>query len=434
MLALVDQWEIDMRNTPLILHLTMALLLGVSGVSSAEPVSAITPQDRDAVDLGVPLYYGGGAVDACQARDSGGGEQAEAAGIEAYTRRYGEIAFELGKEHGIPYEVILAQSAHESAWGGSGLTQNAFNFFGIKAGSSWDGPVYTTTTWEVVDGKDVEVDADFRAYENAYAGFLGYVDLIYNAGGGSTYAEAREHTNEPRQYLQAIADAGYATDPAYTDSVSDLIGDFEDHIADNELFPPSSEVNAVGSPPPENSDVAAGSCAEPASGDFVHYAQCDDKWRDYELERSGENSDMCQGGCGPTAIAMVLATMHDSSISPVDVADYSNEHGHHTASGSSWALMDDAPEDMSDNTLEVTNYNNNIENALSALEEGGLVIATGRNSPPPYTSGGHIIVIREELSNGNYLVGDSAEHNPPDHEYSFDEIDNGRNYWGVTKQ
>ena len=400
------------------------------------PLSAITPEGMQSINLGETIYYDDGAgSEVCYSGGLGGGAQTEAEGIEAYTERYGQIAFDLGEKHGIPYEVILAQSAHESAWGGSGLTENAYNFFGIKAGSSWNGPVYTTTTWEVIDGEDVEVDADFRMYENSYAGFLGYVHLIYNAGDGSTYSEALEHPNDAHRYLEEVANAGYATDPAYINRVSGLIDQFKDHIADNNLFPPSSELSHDSMPPPESSAIAAGACeARPSGERFIHYSQCDSEWDDYPLIRPGENSYMCRGGCGPAAIAMVLANMYDADIDPVDVADYSNDNGYHTADGSSWALMDNAPEDLSNNTLQVNNYGGNLDRALNVLNEGGLVIATGKDSPPPYTEGGHIIVIREALSNGNFLVGDSADHNSLDHEYSYSEINNGRNYWGVTRR
>lgn len=420
-----------------LLSITTSLLFLLAIFMQPNQVASLSEQDREAINLGVPVFYGGldtATQGSCISRF----EYPEADGlsdgtIEGYTEAFGQAAYDIGKQYGIPYEAILAQSAHESAWGQSGLTENAFNFFGIKAGSGWEGPVYTTQTWEVIDGEDVEVEADFRAYDNPYAGFRGYADFIVHEQ-QDRYGDALNHPDDPYDYIQAIFDGGYATDPAYVEGVSGTIERFEEHISENNLFSPSSAVEHDSQPPPPDPTGQSFCETEPA-GDFVHYLQCDDEWADYALVRSGPNSNMCQGGCGPASIAMVLATMYDESITPVDVADYSNDNGYHTSAGSSWQLMENAPIEMSNGELDVENFGSNLDNALNTLDQGGLVIATGRNSPPPYTEGGHIIVIRQELENGNFLVGDPAltGGNPVDHEYTFEEIDNGRQYWGVTQ-
>ncbi len=428
------------KTTKIISKLTYVFVLACFiTVSTFQPAASISPRENQTLNLGAPLYYDDSdPSDICFRDDLGGGEQTEAIGVEAFTERYGEIAFELGQEHGIPYEVILAQAAHESAWGGSGLTEDAYNFFGIKPGASWDGPVVTRMTTEFIDGQQVEIEDEFRAYKNAYAGFLGYVDLIYNAGGGSRYEEALNYPNDAHQFIIEVANAGYATDPQYAQKVTNTINNFKDYIAENDLFPPSSEITSNSNPPPDGSSLGRGFCASIPTGEFIHYRQCDDEWADYPLLRehiSGvDNSYMCRGGCGPAAVAMVLANMYDPNITPVDVADYSNENQYHVEEGSRHALMENGPEDLSNGALQVINHEGSLESATNTLNEGGLVIATGKDSPPPYTSGGHIIVIRAELDNGNFLVGDSANHNPLDHEYSRDEIDNGRRFWGVVQR
>lgn len=57
--------------------------------------------------------------------------------------------------------VMAAQAAHESGYGES---SPGFNYFGIKAGKSWEGKTQSLATHEVVNGKRVKTKANFRAY------------------------------------------------------------------------------------------------------------------------------------------------------------------------------------------------------------------------------------------------------------------------------
>ena len=59
--------------------------------------------------------------------------------------------------------VMAAQAAHESGFGESAP---GYNYFGIKAGSSWDGKTNTLTTHEIENGKRVKTKAKFRAYDS----------------------------------------------------------------------------------------------------------------------------------------------------------------------------------------------------------------------------------------------------------------------------
>ena len=46
------------------------------------------------------------------------------------------------------YKAISAQAACESNWGKSSLASKWYNFFGMKAGSTWTGKVAELTTKE----------------------------------------------------------------------------------------------------------------------------------------------------------------------------------------------------------------------------------------------------------------------------------------------
>ncbi len=115
--------------------------------------------------------------------------------------------------------LTIAQAILESNWGKSMLSQKAFNFFGMKAGTGWKGATYNSKTQEQTKaGQAFIVNAVFRAYPNVQAGIRGYyVFLQYpryaNLKGVTDYKEA----------CRLIKADGWATDVSYTDKLVSLI-------------------------------------------------------------------------------------------------------------------------------------------------------------------------------------------------------------------
>lgn len=117
----------------------------------------------------------------------------------------------LQERHAIPASFTLAQAALESRWGASQLAQQARNLFGVKADASWGGPTYNLGTGEVLDGKQVFVAASWRKYSS-------WEDCMEDRARFFTvnrrYAACwKEGTGEG--WANAVAKAGYATDPDY---------------------------------------------------------------------------------------------------------------------------------------------------------------------------------------------------------------------------
>ena len=113
-------------------------------------------------------------------------------------------------------EILIAQAALETGWGrhvmGAGPGQTSNNLFGVKASRGWDGQSVTQRTVEVLGGKPVQVNADFRAYDSIDQAFNDYVDFIT---GNPRYQQALDKAADPRAYIQELQRAGYATDPNY---------------------------------------------------------------------------------------------------------------------------------------------------------------------------------------------------------------------------
>jgi flagellar protein FlgJ len=126
-----------------------------------------------------------------------------------------QAAAELGVDPG----MLVAQAALETGWGQHTIERpdgrSSFNLFNIKAGPEWDGPKANVATLEFIDGVAERRHDDFRAYASPADSFADYVDLVR----GERYADARAAAGDAEGYIRALADAGYATDPAYAEKV-----------------------------------------------------------------------------------------------------------------------------------------------------------------------------------------------------------------------
>lgn len=113
--------------------------------------------------------------------------------------------------------VIIAQSVLETGWGQSKIMMKANALFGIKAGSSWKGKVYSSYTNEVYDGVESTEYATFRAYDSIEESVEDYYKLIKN-----NYKKAL-NCNTQKESIQAIKNGGYATDPEYVSKIISII-------------------------------------------------------------------------------------------------------------------------------------------------------------------------------------------------------------------
>lgn len=79
-----------------------------------------------------------------------------------FYEKYAPIAIEQQIKYGIPASITLAQMGFESSFGTSRLARESSNFFGVKQGSSWKGPV----SYHIDDHNHPEA---FRVYQDVRA-------------------------------------------------------------------------------------------------------------------------------------------------------------------------------------------------------------------------------------------------------------------------
>jgi flagellar protein FlgJ len=127
------------------------------------------------------------------------------------------------QQSGIPHQLIVAQAALESGWGQREIPTAdgtpSYNLFGIKAGSSWSGPVTEVTTTEFEQGAAKKIKAQFRVYGSYVEAIADYVKLLTS---NPRYAEVA-NARSPEQAAHALQKAGYATDPQYANKLVSVI-------------------------------------------------------------------------------------------------------------------------------------------------------------------------------------------------------------------
>lgn len=147
------------------------------------------------------------------------------------------------EKSGISALVILAQAALESGWGDSAPGNM---FFGVKA--SKDTPaekkqLITTTEYlktpdarfpEVIsvtpmpNGKfKYKIKDWFRKYDTPEECFTDHANFFIS---NSRYAEALKVKHDANLFADAIAKAGYATDPNYADSLKSVIKSIQSRL------------------------------------------------------------------------------------------------------------------------------------------------------------------------------------------------------------
>lgn len=129
-------------------------------------------------------------------------------------------AEKAAKALGTQPEVLLAQSALETGWGQKIVRGSngapSHNLFNIKADRRWLGDKANVSTLEFEQGIAVRQKADFRVYTDFEHSFNDFVTFIAE---GERYQDAKKVAASPTQFIRALQDAGYATDPKYAEKV-----------------------------------------------------------------------------------------------------------------------------------------------------------------------------------------------------------------------
>lgn len=131
----------------------------------------------------------------------------------------------------------------------------------------------------------------------------------------------------------------------------------------------------------------------------VVYYQNDDKWGDVPYRVAGAEKAWTIGysGCGPTCGAMVVATLVDSSITPVEACQWAIDHGYRTPNdGTSGSFFPAYFDKYGISSEYVSSYNGVID----ALNKGYMVVVNVNMGE------GHYIIAYGMDEDGYILVND----------------------------
>ncbi len=119
---------------------------------------------------------------------------------------------------GVDPRAIVAQAALETGWSTSRPADAAGgsqNYFGIKAGTGWQGASVASNTTEYVAGEAGTEKARFRAYGSLAENVADYVRVLHQP----RYAAALGTGSDVRSFANALQRGGYATDPEYANKL-----------------------------------------------------------------------------------------------------------------------------------------------------------------------------------------------------------------------
>ena len=165
-----------------------------------------------------------------------------------YVSRFKDAAINEMESGGVPASIILAQGIIESAAGTSDLAQNANNHFGIKC-AGWSGKTYFKTD----DDKDKDgnsIESCFRKYGDVSESFHDHGEFLrdpkkYNRYGFLFNLDRTDY----KSWARGLQSAGYATNPAYSSQLINLIERYRLFEYDRPGSTPTSTPNTPGGVP-----------------------------------------------------------------------------------------------------------------------------------------------------------------------------------------
>ena len=125
---------------------------------------------------------------------------------------------------------------------------------------------------------------------------------------------------------------------------------------------------------------------------YVHYLQWDKRWKNIMYSNHGDKKQTIgNSGCGPSAVAQVVAQWVDPNLTPVEMCQLALDNGYRTKnSGTNGAfcefIADKYPE------IEKCTRTKSVKTIKNALKKGALVITCmNSNCDHFWTTGGHYV-------------------------------------------
>jgi len=176
---------------------------------------------------------------------------------------------------------------------------------------------------------------------------------------------------------------------------------------------------------PENKDkeFSIDLSQEVTDGEIPLFLQWDERWG---YQTYGSNM-IALTGCGPTCLSMVYTALtKDTTMHPLNMAQYSEQAGYYTESGTSWSLMTEGAE-----ALGLTAEELPLDEAVlkERLQSGMPIICSMRAGD--FTQQGHFIVLTGVDKNGDITLNDPNSKKNSAKSWSYERLEGQiKNLWG----
>lgn len=148
-----------------------------------------------------------------------------------------------------------------------------------------------------------------------------------------------------------------------------------------------------------NSLICGGTPVTPDTPDkvlnnCVHYLQWDSKWKNVKYSTHTSSQTIGNSGCGPTSMAMIMATFVDPKITPVEMCKLAVDSGFRTYdSGTAWGFFEFVFKRYSVFPKFISTKS--LGTLKTALKDGALAVCSmNSNDGGFWTKSGHFIVAR----------------------------------------
>ena len=329
-------------------------------------------------------------------------------------KQYGEHAMAMQKKFGTPWEIVFAQMVMESGVGTAGIAVNGAtnNWLGIKgtgdAGTTGRDAKYSSIEASITDWAGTRVlrnglyDAAFKYTDpNNYDIRQFFASMI------EVYAPTSDgnNTTEYKGVVYSLLDGDIKSVREEMNWPSSAELAKKENIPIGGEMPLGQSANQETTSSSDSSSSSTECTSETIGMDLegmVYFDQCDPRWA---KEPYGSGS-MCSCACGPTSMSMIIATLNnDKTISPPAIAKEYYEMGGQIGPGNCGSNWMWEPL-FSRYNLKTTDIGLDLDKAREGISAGGLVIFSWAGQP--FTSGGHIMVMRGFNAKGEVLIASSG--------------------------
>ena len=138
----------------------------------------------------------------------------------------------------------------------------------------------------------------------------------------------------------------------------------------------------------------------------VHYLQWDSKWKNVKYSTHTSSQTIGNSGCGPSSMAMIMATFIDKKITPVEMCALAVKAGYRTYNkGTDWDFYEYVYNHYSGFSKFLPT--GSVATLKAGLKDGALAVCSmNSNDNHFWTSSGHFIVAVGYDSNGYIYAND----------------------------